>query len=74
MNKNNSSKSHIAGVHEKIKKFNCDQCDKDFSKGYNLKVHIKTVHEKEKKFICQICNKGFGKLQHLETHSVVHKK
>ena len=44
---------HIKGVHEKIKEFNCDRCNKKFSKGYNLKVHVQTVHEKEKKLYLQ---------------------
>ena len=56
---------HIKGVHEKIKEFNCDRCNKIFSKGHNLKVHVQTVHEKERNFICQICKKGFGILKTL---------
>ena len=60
---------HIKGVHEKIKEFNCDRCNKKFSKGYNLKVHVQTVHEKERNFICQICKKGFGILKTLQKHS-----
>ena len=67
-------RSHITAVHEKIKKFNCVDCGKNFAKGFNLKVHTQTVHEKERKFICPICENGFGKLQHLKTHSVLHQK
>ena len=65
---------HIKGVHEKIKEFNCDRCNKNFFKAYNLKVHVQTVHEKERKFICQICKKGFGISRTLQKHSVLHNK
>ena len=44
----------IKGVHEKIKEFNCDRCNKFFSKGYNLKVHVQTVHVKERNFILSL--------------------
>ena len=43
-------KSHITAVHEKIEKFNCVDCGKNFAKGSNLKIHIQTVHEKENSF------------------------
>ena len=29
----------------KIKRFNCDQCGKNFARGWNLKVLIQNVHE-----------------------------
>ena len=68
MSKQNVFEIGIA-MNEKIKEFNCDRCNKFFSKGYNLKVHIQVVHEKERNFICKICQKGFGILKTLQKDS-----
>ena len=42
-------KLHIAAVHEK--KFNCNQCGKNFAQGFNLKVHVQKVRQKLKNLI-----------------------
>ena len=42
-------KLHIAAVHEK--KFNCNQCGKNFAQGFNLKVHVQKNRQKLKNLI-----------------------
>ena len=46
---------NISQVHEKIKPFHCDVCDKKFSRKEHLKLHIERVHERKKAFMCDIC-------------------
>ena len=53
-------KLHIAAVHEKIK-INCNQCGKNFAKGFDLKVHVQTVQQKIKEFNCDHCGNEFDK-------------
>ena len=71
-------KSHIEGVHEGIKNFTCDRCEKSFSLHQSLKAHIKYYHEsngEENK--CDLCNKSFStssfkqkvKLSHSDTYT-----
>ena len=62
-------KSHIEGVHEGIKNFTCDRCEKSFSLHQSLKAHIKYYHEsngEENK--CDLCNKTFTLPGTLKAH------
>ena len=62
-------KSHIEGVHEGIKNFTCNICDKSFSLHQSLKAHIKYYHEsngEENK--CDLCNKTFTLPGTLKAH------
>ena len=43
------------------KRFNCDQCGKNFARGCYLKVYIEIVHEKNFQFNCDYCCKNFTK-------------
>ena len=43
------------------KRFNCDQCGKNFARGCYLKVYIEIVHEKNFEFNCDHCGKNFTK-------------
>ena len=61
-------KKHIAVVHDGIRKYRCEKCDKAFSQLGNLKKHISCVHEGMKKFRCHICDKSFGQLGSLKAH------
>ena len=49
---------HIESVHEGIRKFVCDQCEKQFTQQIHLSRHIISVHEGVK-FACDQCDKQF---------------
>ena len=44
----------INNVHKGIK-YNCDQCDKEYTDSGQRNDHIKSVHE-QKKYPCTLCN------------------
>ena len=46
---------------KKSKKINCNQCGKNFAKGFDLKVHVQTVQQKIKEFNCDQCGNEFDK-------------
>ena len=51
------------------KHFQCDQCNKQYSRRDNLKQHIDTVHEGKKSvFACDHCNKQYSQKGHLNQH------
>ena len=51
---------HINSVHEQLKNYNCNLCDKAFSTIGTLKKHINIVHKGLKNHSCNLCNKNFG--------------
>ena len=62
-------KSHIKGVHEGIKNFTCNVCDKSFSLHQSLKAHIKYYHETNGEGNkCDLCNKTFTLPGTLKAH------
>uniref|UniRef100_A0A1I8GPV8 Gastrula zinc finger protein XlCGF57.1-like n=1 Tax=Macrostomum lignano TaxID=282301 RepID=A0A1I8GPV8_9PLAT len=48
--------------------FQCDTCQKKFSRKGHLKAHISAVHIKEKPHKCKWCGKSFTKASHLHVH------
>ncbi|CAO1334233.1 unnamed protein product [Diamesa serratosioi] len=65
---------HVRTVHEKVRNFVCEICNKSFGKKSGLTTHISTVHEKMKVFSCDICYKSFGHKQHALKHRDMHTK
>ena len=63
---------HIECVHEGLRKHQCDQCDKKFSKRPQLKQHISSVHEKKRPFKCTICSRSYTSKEGLVQHADVH--
>ena len=61
---------HFKIVHEKIKDFQCDQCNYKTSTGFNLRIHVKRVHERKPlKEMCPHCDKAFIQLDwHIQTY------
>ena len=50
---------HITNVHEKMKLFKCEKCDKSFSQSSNLKTHSEAVHFDGTMIKCDHCEKEF---------------
>ena len=68
-------KVHIATVHEKVKAFKCDLCDKKFGHTSSLSAHKRFVHQKERNFDCNDCSKQFSRKHDLYVHvKAVHQK
>ena len=59
---------HIKSVHEKVKNYKCDICDKAFSRYGALKIHVNSVHEELKNHKCDLCDKAYSQLCQLKLH------
>ena len=66
-------KSHIMRVHEKIKAFQCDLCEKSYFNKVNLTEH-RTVHTGEKPFKCNECQTYFRHFASLYKHKRIEHK
>ena len=40
--------NHVLAVHEKLKPYKCDTCEKSFARKGDLKAHIRDIHQKLK--------------------------
>ena len=59
-------------VHLNLKPYQCENCNKYFSKQSNLKAHVARVHLKmkpPKKYICTECDTAFDDVRKLECHT-----
>ncbi len=69
---------HIQGVHQKIRKSQCDKCAQTFFNQSNLANHIKAVHgDNQRLFICDApnCGKSFKIKLSLKKHTTdVHER
>ena len=65
---------HVNEKNEKIevKKFECEHCDKSFSRQGRLTFHTESVHLKIKRFFCDFCTTGFYDSGSLRRHVRVH--
>ena len=56
-------------------RFQCDQCDKDFTQKVSLSIHLRTHDGTAKRFSCQICDQQFTRKSSLKTHTLeIHEK
>ena len=60
-------KVHIATIHNKEKKFRCDECDKSFGRLDTLNKH-KRLHTREQDFVCEFCSRPFNQSSNLIKH------
>ena len=68
----NTWRLHLLSVHEEKKPFECEICNKSFSKKGELTVHVDLFHEKNK---CEICANSFANKNKLTRHvKSVHEK
>ena len=66
-NRPNEVKSHEESVHEGVKKFECNHCNKKYSAKKSLNRHLKEIG-KIKNHNCEVCNKAFFHKKHLMSH------
>lgn len=64
-------KRHIEITHLKIKKYQCQECDKLFVSNQNLSEHMHT-HSGARPFLCKICPKNFRQASQLSLHRRAH--
>ena len=66
-------KVHIIIVHDKIKNYQCEDCDQSFYAKAHLKRHVTRIHY-DQKVKCNECSVMFGLKSNMERHvSSVHK-
>ena len=70
---------HLRNVHQKEKKYKCDQsdqCEASFAKKFELAAHIKLVHKPRiiKKLNCEVCNEIFEFNHQREKHEIKCRK
>ncbi|KAH8800405.1 hypothetical protein F5884DRAFT_863111 [Xylogone sp. PMI_703] len=54
-------------------KYQCEICQKTYSRANSLNTHRLREHTKEKPFVCTVCKKGFVRNYELERHGATHK-
>lgn len=72
-----SLQSHIINIHgsisEMTKKYECDQCHKQFATRYKLNRHYR-LHTGDRPYECPICRKFFSQTGNLKNHIKKHNK
>lgn len=60
-------KDHVRLVHEGLRPYKCDFCQRSFGLARTLRIHI-MGHTKERPFVCKICEKSFRQKTELNLH------
>lgn len=64
-------KYHLTRVHQGVKKYACNQCDKSYFTLQHLKVH-QLSHLEKKAYTCDVCNRGITHYASLLSHMLLH--
>ncbi|XP_055325589.1 zinc finger protein 260-like isoform X2 [Sitodiplosis mosellana] len=67
----NKVKNEISEI--QTKSYQCDNCDRIFSRKTHLRRHM-TIHTDERAFACTSCDKKFRRADHLKIHQNYHAK
>ena len=59
------------GTQEKIKKHQCNSCERAFVRPEHLKRHVQSVHEGLRNFKCDFCEKAFSRSDRLKRHIAI---
>ena len=51
-----------------FKKYQCDKCNKKFSKQEEFMNHKQIVHGKDTQYDCKECDKEFSSMEDMRTH------
>ena len=51
-----------------FKKYQCDKCNKKFSKQEEFMNHKQIVHGKDTQYDCKECEKEFSNMEDMRTH------
>ena len=51
-----------------FKKYQCDNCNKKFSKEEEFMNHKQIVHGKDSQYDCKECDKEFSNMEDMRTH------
>merc|ERR1711874_166743 len=69
-----SLKKHIKDVHDKVRTFECDICQKKFGQSSSVKEHIMARHRNERPYQCLVCSKTFAHKANFTRHmKTVHR-
>ena len=71
MIEHNTDKPKTKDKSPKVKKYECDQCEKFYASQQNLNIH-KQSHGNIKDYVCEVCGKTFLTLEYLKTHAISH--
>ena len=61
-------KRHFRMVHDNLKNFKCNVCDKKFGIGADLRLHVNGVHLKMRPYKSDSCSKSFSYMRSMKSH------
>ena len=61
-------------THSDVRKFECDECGKQFTRKEHLTSHQISRHSDQRPFQCEICGRDFARSASLRIHLVTHSK
>ena len=55
-------------MHDRIKRFSCEQCDYSAARKSHIRKHVLAVHERKKPFSCDLCGYSTAWKPHIRDH------
>jgi len=59
-------------LHTGERRYTCPNCDKKFTKLYDVKVHVRQVHTNERPYACGQCGRRFASRGNMKNHEQIH--